>query len=78
MHANFIFFERLKSVRNDLILSLHSMMVNLKEKSESLIKYYTKLRVPLSEPVSDHVKQYLTRVLSAFHTTPVSVTITDW
>ena len=54
------------------------MMVNLKEKSESLIKYYTKLRVPLSEPVSDHVKQYLTRVLSAFHTTPVSVTITDW
>ena len=37
------FFERLKSVRNDLILSLHSTMVNLKEKSESLIKYYIKV-----------------------------------
>ena len=32
MHANFIFFERLKSVRNDLKLSL-----------QSLIKYYIKV-----------------------------------
>ena len=52
-------------------------MVNLKEKSESLIKYYTKLRVPLSEPVSYHVKQKLTRVVSAFHATPVRIPITD-
>ena len=37
----------------------------------------TKLRVPLSEPVSYHVKQKLTRVLSVFHATPVSVPITD-
>ena len=33
--------------------------------------------MPLSEPVSYHVKQKLTRVLSAFHATPVSVPITD-
>ena len=31
----------------------------------------------LSEPVSYHVKQKLTRVLSVFHATPVSVPITD-
>ena len=37
------FFERLKSVRNDLKLSLHSPMVSLKKKSESLIKYYIKV-----------------------------------
>ena len=37
----------------------------------------TKLRVPLSKPVSYHVKQKLTRVLSVFHATPVSVPITD-
>ena len=37
------FFERLKSVRNDLKLSLHSTMVSLKKKSESLIKYYIKV-----------------------------------
>ena len=39
--------------------------------------YNSRLRVPLSEPVSYHVKQKLTRVLSAFHATPVSVPITD-
>ena len=33
--------------------------------------------MPLSEPVSYHVKQKLTRVLSALHATPVSVPITD-
>ena len=33
----------------------------------------SKLHVPLSEPVSYHVKQKLMRVLSAFHATPVSV-----
>ena len=33
--------------------------------------------MPLSEPVSYHVKQKLTRVLSVFHATPVSVPITD-
>ena len=33
--------------------------------------------MPLSEPVSFHVKQKLTRVLSVFHATTVSVTITD-
>ena len=37
------FFERLKSVRNELKLSLHSLMVSLKKKSESLIKYYNKV-----------------------------------
>ena len=37
------FFERLKSVRNDLKLSLHSPMVSLKKKSASLIKYYIKV-----------------------------------
>ena len=37
------FFERLKSVRNDLKLSLHSPMVSLKKKSESLMKYYIKV-----------------------------------
>ena len=37
----------------------------------------TNLRVPLSELVSYHVKQKLTRVLSVFHATPVSVPITD-
>ena len=37
------FFERLKSVRNDCWLSLHSPMVSLKKKSESLIKYYIKV-----------------------------------
>ena len=37
------FFERFKSVRNDLKLSLHSPMVSLKKKSESLIKYYIKV-----------------------------------
>ena len=38
------FFERLKSVRNDLKLSLHSPMVSLKKKkSESLKKYYIKV-----------------------------------
>ena len=37
------FFERLKSVRNDLKLSLHSPMVSLKKKSASSIKYYIKL-----------------------------------
>ena len=44
LHANFIFLERLKSVRNDLKLSLHSPMVSLKKKkSESLMKYYMKV-----------------------------------
>ena len=33
--------------------------------------------VHLSEPVRYHVKQKLTRVLSVFHATPVSVPITD-
>ena len=33
--------------------------------------------MPLSEPVSYHVKQELKRVLSAFHVTPVSVPRTD-
>ena len=33
--------------------------------------------MPLSKPVSYHVKQKLTRVLSVFHATPVSVPITD-
>ena len=33
--------------------------------------------MPLSEPVSYHVKQKLARVLSVFHATPVSVPITD-
>ena len=37
----------------------------------------SKLRVPLSEPVSFHVKLELTTVLSAFHATPVNVPITD-
>ena len=37
----------------------------------------SKLRMPLSEPVSYHVKQKLTRVLSVFHATPVSVPIKD-
>ena len=37
----------------------------------------TKLSVPVSEPVSYHVKQKLTRVLSVFHATPVIVPITD-
>ena len=41
--CKFHFFERLKSVRNDLKLSLHSPMVSLKKKSESLIKYYIKV-----------------------------------
>ena len=36
-------FERLKSVRNDLRLSLHSLMVSLKKKSESLMKYCIKV-----------------------------------
>ena len=31
----------------------------------------------MSEPVSCHVKQKLTRVLSAFHATPVSVPLKD-
>ena len=39
--------------------------------------YNSRLRVPLSEPVSYHVKQKLTRVLSAFHATPVSIPVTD-
>ena len=38
-------------------------MDSLKKKSDSLMKYYTKLRVLLSEPVRYHVKQKLTRVL---------------
>ena len=33
--------------------------------------------MPLSEPVSYHVKQKLTRVLSVFHATAVRVPITD-
>ena len=38
------FSERLKSVRNDLKLSLHSPMVSLKKKSASLIiKYFIKV-----------------------------------
>ena len=41
--CKFHFFERLKSVRNDLKLSLHLTMVSLKKKSESLIKYYIKV-----------------------------------
>ena len=42
--SKFYFFERLKSVRNDLKLSLHSPMVSLKKKkSESLMKYYIKV-----------------------------------
>ena len=41
-------FERLKSVRKDFQLSLHSPMVNLKKKkSESLIKYYVKVTCAL-------------------------------
>ena len=73
--------ERLKGVRNDLTLSLHSPMVNLIKKImrvKLIIKStISKLRMPLSEPVSYHVKQKLTRVLSVFHATPVSVPITD-
>ena len=45
-------------------------MVSLKIINESLIKYYIKV-------TCYHVKQKLTRVLSVFHTTPVSVPITD-
>ena len=41
------FFERLKSIRNDFKLSLHSPMVSLKKKSESLIKYYIKVTCAL-------------------------------
>ena len=41
------FFLRLKSVRNELKLSLHSPMVSLKKKSESLIKYYIKVTCAL-------------------------------
>ena len=37
----------------------------------------SKLRVPLTEPVSYHVKQELTLLLGAFHATPVSVPVTD-
>ena len=37
------FFERLKSVRNDSRLSLHSPMVSIKKKIESLIKYCIKV-----------------------------------
>ena len=37
----------------------------------------TKLPVPLSEPVSNHVKQEIRRVLSVFDVTPVSVPLTD-
>ena len=37
----------------------------------------TKLCVPLSEPVSNDVKHKIRRVLSAFHATPVSVSLTD-
>lgn len=35
------------------------------------------LHVALSEPVSYHIKQKLTRTLSVFHATPISVPITD-
>ena len=41
------FFERFKSVGNDLRLSLHSPMVSLKKESESLIKYYIKVTCAL-------------------------------
>ena len=41
------FFERLKRVRNELKISLHSPMVSLKKKSESLIKYYIKVTCAL-------------------------------
>ena len=41
--CKFHFFEGLKSVRNDLKLSLHSPMVSLKKKSKSLMKYYIKV-----------------------------------
>ena len=44
-------------------------MVSFKKKSELLIKYYIKVTCAL--------KQARTRVLSAFHATPVSVPITD-
>ena len=35
----------------------------------------TKLRMPLTEPVTYHVKQKFTRVLSAYHATPVSAPV---
>ena len=35
----------------------------------------TKLRMPLAEPVTYHVKQKFTRVLSAYYATPVSAPI---
>ena len=41
--CKFHFFERLKSVRNYLKLSLHKPMVSLKKRSEPLIKYYFKV-----------------------------------
>ena len=77
--CKFRFFERLKSVRNDLKLSSHSPMDRMKKKSESLIKYYIKVTCAIKWAlnISYHVKQYLTRVLSAFLATPVSVPITD-
>ena len=41
--CKFHFFERLKSVRNDLKLSSHSPMDRMKKKSVSLIKYNIKV-----------------------------------
>ena len=54
-------------------------MVNIKkiEWTINKILLITKLRVPLTELVSYHVKQKLTRVQSACRATPVSVPITD-
>ena len=56
-------------------------MVNLIYKNSASqinnLKYYNKVTCALSEPVSYHVKQKLTRVLSVFHATPVSVPIRD-
>ena len=72
------FNDRLNYVRNDITLSLHSPMVNLKKQSELIIKStIIKLHVPVSELVSYHVKQKLRGVLSVFDATPVSVPITD-
>ena len=73
------FFERLKSVRNDLKLSSHSpMAVSLKKKSESLIKYYIKVTCAFkwARKLSRKTVTYESAKYT-FHAAPVSVPMTD-